>query len=120
IARMPLQFGLLTGKFHRETRFEPDDHRTFRLPPDMLAKLLDAMESFQPFLKPYSGNWLDFALQFDISHPAIHTTIPGIRTVEQARSNAHAASAPAMGMEARSRLSAIYHDQFESLVKQFK
>lgn len=120
IARMPLQFGLLTGKFNRETRFESDDHRSFRLPPDMLAKLLDAMEQFQPFLELYKGDWLDFALQFDISHPAIHTTIPGIRTVAQAHQNAQAASAPALDANTRARLSEIYHDHFEPLVRQFK
>ncbi|MCF7796889.1 MAG: aldo/keto reductase [Lentisphaeria bacterium] len=120
IARMPLQFGLLTGKFHADTRFSPDDHRSFRMPPDMLNKLLEAMVAFEPYVEQYDGNWLDFALQFDISHPAIHTTIPGIRTGAQARTNARAASAPALDPEIRTRLSGIYHDRFEALVKQFK
>ncbi|RYF78502.1 MAG: aldo/keto reductase, partial [Chitinophagaceae bacterium] len=35
IARMPLQFGLLTGKFSSQSSFAADDHRSFRLTPEI-------------------------------------------------------------------------------------
>ena len=120
IARMPLQFGLLTGKFNPDTRFGADDHRKFRLEPEMMGRLLEGMEAFKPFLAPYASAWLDFALQFDISHPGIHTTIPGIRTVDQAIRNAGASEAKPTDQNDREALSAIYQEIFEPLVLQFK
>ncbi|MFL5810071.1 MAG: aldo/keto reductase, partial [Flavisolibacter sp.] len=44
IARMPLQFGLLTGKFTPYTRFAGDDHRSFRLTPEILQHSLQVLE----------------------------------------------------------------------------
>lgn len=120
IARMPLQFGLLTGKFNRQTRFEPDDHRSFRLDPTLLNELLEAMHAFEPFVKSYQDNWLNFALQFDISHPDIHTTIPGIRTVYQAQSNAVAAMEQPLSVEDRLALTEIFQEIFDPLVRRFK
>ena len=37
IARMPLQFSILTGKFDKNTRFDKSDHRSFRLTPPILG-----------------------------------------------------------------------------------
>ena len=45
IARMPLQFGLLSGKFSRASTFPPDDHRAFRLTPAILEQSLPALET---------------------------------------------------------------------------
>ncbi|HVE60977.1 MAG TPA: aldo/keto reductase, partial [Chitinophagaceae bacterium] len=45
IARMPLQFGLLTGKFSSSTSFKPDDHRSFRLTPEVLKRALSFLEN---------------------------------------------------------------------------
>src|SRR5436305_10100679 len=44
IARMPLQFGLLTGKFSSTTKFTEDDHRSFRLTPSIMRKSLEILE----------------------------------------------------------------------------
>src|SRR2546423_975599 len=40
IARMPLQFGLLTGKLNPDSKFHQGDHRSFRLTPEILKKTL--------------------------------------------------------------------------------
>lgn len=93
IARMPLQFGLLTGKFTRETRFDQADHRSMRLPPALLGKGLDHVERFAHIAKELSIPLSTLALKFVLAHQAVSTVIPGIKTPTQAESNASASDA---------------------------
>lgn len=87
IARMPLQFGLLTGKFSRESVFGPDDHRSFRLTREVLDASLDALESVWPLAKKYRVSRATLALSYIASIRGISTMIPGIKTPEQAVAN---------------------------------
>ena len=88
IARMPLQFGLLTGKFSAASRFEKTDHRSFRLTPDVLQKSLALLEeTVWPLAEEEGLSKESFALQYILSYPEISTVIPGIRTAEQVLSN---------------------------------
>ncbi len=87
IARMPLQFGLLTGKFSKDSKFPKTDHRSFRLNPEVLGQSLNDLESVWPIAKNYEIGLDSFALSFILSHPEVSTVIPGIKTPEQAISN---------------------------------
>lgn len=87
IARMPLQFGLLTGKFKKNTRFEKDDHRYFRLPPELLSLSLDEIEPVFKIADKYGISKTLLAMSFILNHPEISTVIPGIKTEKQAIEN---------------------------------
>jgi aryl-alcohol dehydrogenase-like predicted oxidoreductase len=87
IARMPLQFGLLTGKFKRTSTFAPDDHRSFRLTPELLDKLLTGLDQFWLIAETYGVSNTSLSLSFCASVPGVSTIIPGIKTPEQALSN---------------------------------
>lgn len=87
IARMPLQFGLLTGKFSKDSRFDPNDHRHFRLAPEILASSLDALEEVWPLAAKYGISKTELSMGFILSFDAISTVIPGIKTPEQAVQN---------------------------------
>ncbi len=87
IARMPLQFGLLTGKFAPTTRFDKNDHRHFRLPPELLEAALRDLTAFWPLCKKYNISPTSLSLSFILSFPEVSTVIPGIKTVEQAVEN---------------------------------
>lgn len=87
IARMPLQFGLLTGKFSENTTFSSDDHRSFRLNPDLLKKSLNELKPFFNLSEKYKLSPSLLALSFVMNHDEISTVIPGIRTEEQAMLN---------------------------------
>jgi aryl-alcohol dehydrogenase-like predicted oxidoreductase len=81
IARMPLQFGLLTGKFRYDEMFAPDDHRSFRLTPEILHLSLKILaEHVWPIASDENMNETQLALSFSLSYPEICTVIPGIRT----------------------------------------
>lgn len=87
IARIPLQFGLLTGKFTKETRFGNEDHRSFRLKPDLLSELLDSLDDVWKISDKYNVDKVTFALSFIMNHDGVSTVIPGIKTPEQAIKN---------------------------------
>lgn len=87
IARMPLQFGLLTGKFSRESRFPENDHRHGRLNPAVLERALADLEPVWRIAKHYTIPKAAFSLSFIASFPHISTIIPGIKTPEQAIQN---------------------------------
>jgi aryl-alcohol dehydrogenase-like predicted oxidoreductase len=88
IARMPLQFGLLTGKFTAETKFEKDDHRNFRLTPEIIQSTLKVLkEKVWPIGEKEHLNKTQLALSFILSFKEISTIIPGIRTPEHVVQN---------------------------------
>ena len=88
IARMPLQFGLLTGKFSSNTKFEKDDHRSFRLIPEIIQKTLEVLEEkVWPLAEEEHLNKTQLALSFILSFKEISTIIPGIRTSEHVAQN---------------------------------
>lgn len=88
IARMPLQFGLLTGKMTPESTFGKDDHRSNRLIPALLSvsdKILK--EKIQPLANQYNTSLTGLALSYILSYPEISVVIPGIRKPEQVTGN---------------------------------
>ena len=91
IVRIPLLFGLLTGKFNKDSCFSEDDHRRFNLSSDKLAKYLDDLEKMQPLFDAFpEQSMAQVSLRFCISHPACHTVIPGAKTPEQVADNCQA------------------------------
>jgi aryl-alcohol dehydrogenase-like predicted oxidoreductase len=87
IARMPLQFGLLTGKFDRGVSFSANDHRKNRLTAQVIETANSALESVWQLCKKYGVNKTELALSYILSYDEVSTVIPGIRTVAHAESN---------------------------------
>jgi aryl-alcohol dehydrogenase-like predicted oxidoreductase len=88
IARMPLQFGLLTGKFNSYTRFGTDDHRSFRLTPEILQHSLQVLEEkVWPLAAAERMSKTELALNFILSLEEVSTVITGIRTPEHVTQN---------------------------------
>lgn len=88
IARMPLQFGVLTKTIHRNKVFPIDDHRHFRLNP-ILNELHDKLDFFWDLADKYNISPTTLALSFILMQKGVTTTIPGIKTPEQADLNSN-------------------------------
>jgi aryl-alcohol dehydrogenase-like predicted oxidoreductase len=85
---MPLQFGLLTGKFSSNTKFENDDHRSFRLTPEIIQSTLKILnDKVWPTADKEHLTKTQLALSFILSFKEISTVIPGIRTSEHVEQN---------------------------------
>jgi len=94
IVRIPLLFGLLTGKFTRQSTFGEDDHRRFNLSPSKLDQYLGKLERMRPLFDRYPDQSMaQVSLRFCISHPACHTAIPGAKTPPQVADNVAASDA---------------------------
>lgn len=87
IARMPLQFGLLTGKFDVKTTFAENDHRKKRLSKEVIEKSLEALEPIWKLCMKYQINKTQLALSYILSYSEISTVIPGIRTPKHVTDN---------------------------------
>ena len=88
IVRIPLLFGLLTGKFNRSSRFSQDDHRSMNLSPEKLSRYLLCMDKMEPLYTHFDPqSRAAVSLRFCISHPACHTVIPGAKTDAQVTDN---------------------------------
>lgn len=92
IVRIPLLFGLLSGKFSSATTFGSNDHRRSNLSPEKLTTYLKEFETYRHVFEKYSQyTAAQLSLRFCISHPACHTVIPGGKTAEQVTENVMAA-----------------------------
>lgn len=88
IVRIPLLFGLLTGKFNKYTTFGDNDHRRSNLSPEKLAAYLKDLNNYRQLFDKYQAYTpAQLSLRFCISHPACHVVIPGGKTVPQVEEN---------------------------------
>ena len=87
IVRMPLQFGLLTGKFDIDSTFPGNDHRHNRLTKEVILNSNEALKPVWELCKKYSMTNTQLALSYVLSYPEISTIIPGIRTPEHVAGN---------------------------------
>ncbi len=97
IARMPLQFGLLTGKFDlsaealakadKQPIFSDNDHRKNRLTKEVIDATLSASEPVWKLCSKYNCTKTQLALSYILSYKEVSTIIPGIRTPEQVKLN---------------------------------
>ena len=87
IARMPLQFGLLTGKFDAGASFANTDHRKNRLTKEVIDASVQVLQPIWTLCKKYQLSKTQLALSYMLSYPEVSVIIPGIRTPEQANDN---------------------------------
>lgn len=87
LARVPLDEGGLTGTIGPDTKFPRGDWRTGYFAGDRKAELAKRVEALKPLLLSEAPDLIEGALRFCLSHPAVTTVIPGMRTPEHARAN---------------------------------
>lgn len=96
IARVPLYYGLLSGKFQADRKFAANDHRSHTLGP-LMKELVPRTERVREAAGIPAGDSTAFArwsLKFILCNPAVSTVIPGARNPEQAENNTAAAGDP--------------------------
>jgi aryl-alcohol dehydrogenase-like predicted oxidoreductase len=93
IARVPFDEGSLTGAMTVDDRWPDGDWRNLYFTPDKLRTTLERVERLRP-LVPAGASLPDVALRFILHHPAVSTTIPGMRRVGHVEANLAAGEAP--------------------------
>jgi aryl-alcohol dehydrogenase-like predicted oxidoreductase len=87
IVRVPLDEGGLTGSITPETTFEKGDFRTDYFRGDRKKQVQDRVDRLRIFLGEEAVSIAELALRFTLSHPAVSTIIPGMRTAAHVASN---------------------------------
>jgi aryl-alcohol dehydrogenase-like predicted oxidoreductase len=87
IVRVPLDEGGLTGKIVPGVTFPPDDFRSRYFRDDRPAQVAERVARLEPVLRREAGSLVEGALRFCLSHPAVGTVIPGMRTAAHAQAN---------------------------------
>jgi aryl-alcohol dehydrogenase-like predicted oxidoreductase len=92
IARVPLDEGMLSGTFTRETRFPATDWRASYFNEENLNASMERIEKLATVL-PQGMTMPEMALRFILSNPIVSTTIPGMRSVRHVVPNTGASDA---------------------------
>jgi aryl-alcohol dehydrogenase-like predicted oxidoreductase len=92
IARVPFDEGSLGGKMTLATRFPEGDWRAGYFGPENLPPTIERVEKLKHIL-PQGMSLPEMALRFILSHPAVSTTIAGMRKAEHVRQNIAASDA---------------------------
>lgn len=128
LARVPLASGLLAGKFTRNSKFAPEDHRNFNRSGEAFDVgetfsgvdydlALDAVGQIRSLL-PDGVNMADFALRWILMFDAVSCAIPGGKRPDQVKANCEASLLPPLSPDTMRAVEAIYQEKIAPLVHQ--
>ena len=86
IARVPFDEGTLTGNLTKETTFPEGDWRNLYFVPENLIPSVERADLLKTIV-PEGMTMPEMALRFILNHPAVSTTIPGMRKMNHVKAN---------------------------------
>ncbi|MGH7233676.1 MAG: aldo/keto reductase [Nitrospiraceae bacterium] len=87
LARCPFDEGGLTGTITPQTSFPEGDWRNEYFRDDRKAQVAERVTAVAALLGQEAASLPELALRFCLSHPAVSTVIPGMRTSQHVRAN---------------------------------
>lgn len=87
IVRVPFDEGSLTGSVTPETTFPAGDFRNSYFKGDRKKQVTDRIAKLQRLLGAEARSLAELALRYTLSHPAVSTVIPGMRTTKNVEAN---------------------------------
>lgn len=107
VVRCPFDEGGLTGALTAETRFPPEDFRSYYFGGDRLPETCRRADALKAVLVPAHAETLaEAALRFCLSFPEVSTVIPGMRTAAHVEANVKAADGRVLPREVLESLKA--------------
>ena len=91
IVRVPFDEGALTGRIRPDTTFPEGDWRNDYFRGDRKLEVWERVNAIAEELAVPLESMPEIALRYCLSHPAVSTVIPGMRSVRNAEANAAAA-----------------------------
>ncbi len=116
IARVPIAFGALSGRFTPRTLFYGDDHRRNLYAGEGLRSTLRKVEKLK-FLSSSSLPLSEAAIKWTLSYPAVSTSIPGIRNLGQATVNCAAGDGEKLSISKVRKAEKLYQANFGLPIK---
>jgi aryl-alcohol dehydrogenase-like predicted oxidoreductase len=129
LSRLPLSSGMLTGKLTRDSKFSPDDHRSF----NRHGESFDRGETFSGVdynlglefveelraLVPSGMTMAQFALRWILMFDAVTCAIPGAKRPDQVEDNVRAGELPPISGETMVAVRHLYNQRIRPLVHQY-
>lgn len=106
IVRVPFDEGGLTGSITPETTFDPDDFRNGYFKGDRKQQVHERVQAIVRDLGRDESEIAEIALRFVLSHPAVSTVIPGMRSERNVERNTAVADGAGLPREQLEKLRA--------------
>jgi aryl-alcohol dehydrogenase-like predicted oxidoreductase len=87
LARVPFDEGGLTGDLRPDTTFPEGDFRNHYFRGDRRREVFERVEALKPLLGAEARTLPELALRFCLSHDAVSTVIPGMRSAARVEAN---------------------------------
>jgi aryl-alcohol dehydrogenase-like predicted oxidoreductase len=104
LARVPLDEGALTGAITESTEFDPSEFRAMYFRGDRKRQVAERVAALQADLADVPGTLADIALRFSVTHPAVSSSIPGMRRVRNVEANCRVTAAGPLDSQVVARL----------------
>lgn len=82
MVRVPDASGLLTGKVNASTRFDKNDHRSFRKQ-EFIQEAMQKIENMRPLARSKGWNVTELAIKFILSQGPVSVVLPTMVSVEE-------------------------------------
>jgi aryl-alcohol dehydrogenase-like predicted oxidoreductase len=99
IVRTPIEYGILSGKYHVGAHFHATDHRAMRWTPEQFAALLQKVESFRFLVHGEAKSLSEAAVRYVLTSLLVSTVIPGIKSPAQIEEFVRASDPPYVSAE---------------------
>jgi len=111
IVRVALDEGGLTGRITPDSTFEEGDFRNVYFGGDRKRQVYERVQAIAADLGISTDGMAETALRFVLSHPAVSTVIPGMRTVRNVERNVKAGDGRGLPAEQLAKLKAHRWDR---------
>jgi aryl-alcohol dehydrogenase-like predicted oxidoreductase len=116
IARTPLASGALSGRWHTAIKFHRADWRRRVFRGEVLERTVQRVSQVRALFEPGVA-LAQAALRFCLSHPAVSTVIPGVRTAEQVVCNLAVSEQGALLPEQLEQIGRLWREELHQQVR---
>lgn len=111
MVRVPDASGLLTGKVTAETKFDKNDHRSFRKQ-EFIKEAMQKIENMKPLASSKGWNITELAIKFILSQPQISVVLPTMVSVEEIEMFAAISDGSYLSKSEAAQLEEMYEKNF--------
>lgn len=111
MVRVPDASGLLTGKVTVETKFDKNDHRSFRKQ-EFIKEAMQKIENMMPLASSKGWDITELAIKFILSQPQISVVLPTMVSVEEIEMFAAISDGSYLSKSEAAQLEEMYEKNF--------
>ncbi|NWG36145.1 aldo/keto reductase [Nitrososphaera sp.] len=111
MVRVPDASGLLTGKVNANTKFDKNDHRSFRKQ-EFIKEAMQKIDNMKPIADKRGWNITQLAIKFILSQPQISVVLPTMISVEELEMFASISDGNYLSPDESARLTEMYENNF--------